>query len=194
MDGGMCLLAFASYNATFSFPIFSFLFFINYNSKQGASSVVRSPVSFTLGAVVSFFPADFNTWSLSISRCHRVGSSMETSAIFIGLSQPSGCRAPCLHCRLSPVCKKRLCLYLQFVQAADIPAPPSLKSAPGDSSVQHWQQQRGGFIRPLSLKRAVAQPHSIISTSSDSALDTFDQVPSAQITSVFIKVMSRWGA
>lgn len=49
--------------------------------------------------------------------------------------------AACLHCRLSPVCEKRLCLYLQFVRAADSPAPPSPPSppsspyfAPGDSS------------------------------------------------------------
>lgn len=109
-------------------------------------------------------------------------------------------QAPCLHRRLSPVCKKRFCLYLQFVQAADIPAPPSPLApnqpqiSPGRFIAQHWQQQRGGFIPALSLKRAVTQPHSIISTSSDFALDTFNQVPSARVTTVFIKVMNHSGA
>lgn len=130
--------------------------------------------------------------------CHGVGPSMETSAIFMGLSQPSGSRAPCLHCRLSPVCEQRLCLYLQFVQAVDIlllhlPSPPS-QISPGRFIAQHWQQQRGGFIPPLSLKRAVTQRHSIISTSSDPALDTFSRVPPAGITTIFIKVMNHSGA
>lgn len=87
---------------------------------------------------MSFPPLHFSTWSLFISCCHRVGASIETSALFIGLSQRSGSTAACLHCRLSPVCEKRLCLYLQFLRAADIHAPPSphhhLIPASGDSS------------------------------------------------------------
>lgn len=193
MDGCMYLLAFTSYNATFSISNLQFSVFMNYNLKQGASSVVRSPVRFTLGAVVSFSPVDFSTWSLSISRCHRVGPSMETSAIFIGLSQPSGSRAPCLHCRLSPVCKKRLCLYLQFVQAADIPAPPS-PLAPISNRPREIHRATLAAAAWRIYPTAVTQPHSIISTSSDSALDTFNQVPSARITTVFIKIMSRSGA
>lgn len=191
MDGCMYLLAFTSEMRLFRFQSSVFCF---YELQLQTSSVVRSLVRFTLGAVVSFSPVDFSTWSLSISRCHRVGPSMETSAIFIGLSQPSGSTAPCLHCRLSPVCKKRLCLYLQFVQAADIPAPPPplgpSQISPGRFIAQHWQQRPGGFIRPLSLNGAVTQPHGVISTSSDPALDTFNQVPSARLTTVFIKVMN----
>lgn len=100
--------------------------------------MARTLVRFALCGVVSFPPVHFSTWSLFISRCHRMGPSIETSALFISLSQRSGGTGTCLHCRLSPVCEKRLCLYLQFVRAADIRAPPSphhhLISASGDSS------------------------------------------------------------
>lgn len=85
-----------------------------------------------------------------------------------------------------------LCKLLIFL-LLHLSSPPS-QISPGRFIAQHWQQQRGGFIRALSLKRAVTQPHSIISTSSNSALDTFNQVPSARITTVVIKVMNHSGA
>lgn len=60
--------------------------FIKYKFKAEGSYLARSLVRFTLHGVVSFSPVHFNIWSLSISRCQRVGPSIETSALFIGLS------------------------------------------------------------------------------------------------------------
>lgn len=58
---------------------------------------------------------------------------------------------------------------------------------------QHRQQQRGGFIWVLSLKRDVTKPHSTTSTPSDSVLHTFSNIASALIATVLIKVMNHPG-
>lgn len=122
-------------------------------------------------------------------RRHQLSSSARLSDL---------AAAACLHCRLSPVCEKRLCLYLQFAGAADISAPPSppipTSFRPRRFIAQLWRRQHAGFIWALSLKKDVTKPHSIISTSSHSVLDTFNQVPSAPTATVLIKVMNHLDA
>lgn len=196
MDGCMYLLAFTSYNATFSFPTFSFLFLLTITSNR-EHHLQCAHLSGLLQALLCHFSQLTSAHGHSpFPRCHRMGPSMETSAIFIGLSQAAGPHVFIVDCHLSVnnafVSIFSLCKLLIFL-LLHLPSPPS-QISPGRFIAQHWQQQRGGFIPPLSLKRAVTQPHSIISTSSDPALDTFSQVPPARITTVFIKVMNHSGA
>lgn len=85
-----------------------------------------------------------------------------------------------------------LCKLLIFLLLHLLSSPSQF--SPRRFIARHWQQQRGGFIWALSLKRDVTKPHSLISTSSDSALDTFSHVLSALIMTVFIKGMNHSGA
>lgn len=197
MDGCMYLLAFTSYNATFSFPIFSFLFLLTVTSSR-QRHLQCAHLSGLLQALLCHFSqltsahghSPFPTvmaWGRQWR--HQLSSSACLS------HQAAGPHVFIVDCHLSVnnafVSIFSLCKLLIFL-LLHLPSPPS-QISPGRFMAQHWQQQRGGFIRPLSLKRAVTQPHSIISTSSDSALDTFNQVPSARITT-FIKVMNHSGA
>lgn len=171
-----------------------FFVLINLNSRR-KNNRWRAHLS------TSFLSVHFSTWSLFISRCRRAESSIETSALFIGLSQRSGGTTACLHRGLSPVCEKRLCLYLGFVRAADIRAPPSPHHCPIAASGDSSRSAGGGssssmehFSLLLWLKRDVPKPLSGISTSSDCVLDTFNKGLSALIGTVLIKVMNHSGA
>lgn len=159
--------------------------------------MAHSLVRFALWGVVSFSPVHFSTWSLFISHHHRVGPSIETSALFIGSSQRSDGTAARLHRRLSPVCEKGLCLYLRLVRAADIRALPSPHHYPISALVDSSRQRRSGGSSSVDdlpegcrLREMSPKPPARVSTSSDSVLDTFNKGSSALIATVLVKVMT----